>query len=338
MRDFIFEKAKELDLPLELPSLLQGMHWAARAVFKGLGFQWEIHRNGDQKVGYWKIHFRNKSKGKPYPKRFILLPGFGDTPLSWQAQVLLLQPVLRQEFDELILVDLPGFGGFLSHERSFVNFDLMMTAMGDVLDYLKPHTVLGHSLGGWLASSYASLCGQAKRPLANRLNYSGPESIILVNPSGIYNDQRVKLELESVFRSAVKGGFLNLKPNLFLREPFWFQYIEKHFERLFQRDDIAQLIDSAKTEHDLTLAAQHIRSDVWVVWGENDTLIPSTCLESWLTSLNPEFRDRHHAVLLRAVGHCPQLEAPWVTSAVVGQILKNRIPSRLGGKWWNVLQ
>ncbi len=338
MRDSILKAAKDLQLPTELPTLLQSLHWAVGAAFRGMGFRWELHRNGDQKLGYWKIQFREKAAGRAYPKRFVLIPGFADTPLSWQSQILLLQPVFRQEFDELILIDLPGFGGFLSRERSFASIDLMMTAVGDVLDHLKPHTVLGHSLGGALASNYASLCGQSKRPLANRLNYSGPDSLILVNPSGIYTDERVRAELEMVFKTAAKSGFLRLKPHLFSREPFWFHYIEEHFDRLFQREDIAQLLNSVKAEHDLRWAAGQIRSQVWMVWGSNDSLIPSPCLDTWLGSLNPEFSDRHHGVLLKQVGHCPQLEAPWVTSAVIGQIMKNKIPSRFGGRWWQVIQ
>ncbi len=243
MKDPILKSLKKFDLPVELPSVLQGLHLAARVAFHGLGFRWELHRNGDQKLGYWKIHCREKSPGAPYPKRFVLIPGFGDTALSWQMQVLALQPILRQEFDEVILFDLPGFGGFLSAERSFSSFQLMMTAVGDVLDYLKPHTVLGHSLGGALAANYASLCGQEKRPIANRLNYSGPDSLILFNPSGLYSETQVREELETVFEEAMRLGFPQLKPRLFAREPFWFRYVEGHFHDLYQREDIAQLID-----------------------------------------------------------------------------------------------
>ncbi len=338
MKDSILNRAKDLNLPLEIPTLLQSLHWATGALYRGMGFQWELHRNGDQKLGYWKIQFREKAAGRSYPKRFVLIPGFGDTALSWQAQVLMLQPIFRQEFDELILIDLPGFGGFLSSERAFASVDLMLSAVGDALDYLKPHTLLGHSLGGWLASSYASLCGQAKRPIANRLNYSGPESLILVNPSGVYSEDRVKEELAIIFKAAVKSGFLQLKPHLFLHEPFWFRYIEDHFRRLYQREDIAQLLESAKSEHDLKMSVGQIQSEIWMIWGEKDSLIPSSCLDAWLSCLNPALKDRHHAVVLKSVGHCPQLEAPWATSAVMGQILKNRIPAKLGGRWWKVLQ
>jgi pimeloyl-ACP methyl ester carboxylesterase len=210
--------------------------------------------------------------------------------------------------------------------------------VSDALDYLKPHTLLGHSMGGWLASNYASLCGQFQRPSANRLNYGGPESLILVNPSGVYSEERVKFELEGVFRTAMKTGFSHVKPYLFLREPFWFRYIEGHFVEFYQREDITQFLNSTKPEHDLQQVVSHIQSQVWMIWGEGDHLIPLSCLDSWLKSLNPEFKDRHHAVIMKSVGHCPQLEAPWVTSAVVGQILKSKIPSSLGGRWWTVLQ
>jgi pimeloyl-ACP methyl ester carboxylesterase len=346
MSDSIISKPKDKSmlagilqrLSVELPTLLQVAHWAARGVFRGMGYHWELHRNGEQKIGYWRIKFREKSQGQSYPKRFVLIPGFGDTALSWQASLTLLNPIFRQEFDELILLDLPGFAGFLFSERSFVSLDLMMVGVNDVLDYLKPHTILAHSLGGWLASHYAALCGEGKRPVANRLNYSGPQSLILINPSGIYGEEKIREELEAVFKRAIQNGFSVLRPHLFAREPFWFRYVEDHFQRIFKKEDIAQLVSSVKAEHALQGGAAQIQSQIWLIWGEKDSLVPPTCVEAWMSFLNPEFSDRHHAIFLKNLGHCPHLEGPVATTALIGQILKNRVPLRMGQRWWEVIR
>src|SRR4051794_35918010 len=119
-------------------SFMRTVHWVAHRVFKGMGFQWELRRNGDLKLGIWRKTFKQKNQRSPYPKRFVLIPGFGDTPLSWYFVISLLEPVLKQNYDEIILIDFPGFGGFLSSERSFPTMDLMMSTVNDTLDSLKP--------------------------------------------------------------------------------------------------------------------------------------------------------------------------------------------------------
>src|SRR5690348_3378109 len=86
---------------------LRTLHWVAKAVYRAQGYRWEIRRNGEIKLGYWRKTLRKKDQRSPYPKRFVLVPGFGDTQLSWYWVVLLLQPVLARHYDELILLDFP---------------------------------------------------------------------------------------------------------------------------------------------------------------------------------------------------------------------------------------
>src|SRR5437016_1196780 len=106
-------------------SAVQGLHFIAKGVLKTAGFRWEIRRSGDMKLGYWRKSLRVRNSKSPYPKRFVLIPGFGDTPLSWHLVITLLLPVLKRNFDEIVLLDFPGFGGFLSREKSFPSMDFM---------------------------------------------------------------------------------------------------------------------------------------------------------------------------------------------------------------------
>jgi len=348
---------------------MRGIHWIAKGILRGQGFKWEIRRNGDLKMGYWRKSLRTKNQKSAYPKRFVLIPGFGDTPLSWHAVVILLLPVLKRQYDEVILFDFPGFGGFLSKERAFPTVEMMMTSVADALDALKPHTLCGHSLGGWLAAYYAGVCGQGKRPASNRLNYSGPTSLLLINPSGIYPDEPTMRQCEAIIKGSLgmmgnekdppNERFSILRPHLFSKEPKWFSLISGHFKHFLGREDIVQFVGSAKEDlYTLNDTAKNIQAKTWVLWGENDTLIPVSCAESWLTCMNsenapenvpenvpknvkedkPQRKTESRAVILKKTGHSPHLEAPVATSIVLGQILTGITPHRVGRRWWTVMQ
>jgi pimeloyl-ACP methyl ester carboxylesterase len=266
------------------------------------------------------------------------MPGFGDSPLSWSMVMAILHPVLKLHYDEVILFDFPGFGGFLNRERSFPSMDLMCTAVNDALDALKPHTIMGHSLGAWLSAMYAGSCGEGVRPTANKLNYSGPETVLLANPSGIFLDQKVRDDWESIFKGAMAEGFHHLRPHLFAKEPPWFRFIAPYFSGFMNREDIHQFMGTFRDEHCADRAASKIKSKVWLLWGDSDTLIPASCTRAWFKNLNPNNKDQHQAIWIKGVGHSPHIEKPAVTAAVIGQILSGRTPHSVGKRWWKVFK
>jgi pimeloyl-ACP methyl ester carboxylesterase len=319
---------------IQKPTRLQVLHQAIKPLLFAQGYRWEEKRSGELRIGYWKKVFRKKEVRKAYPKRFVLIPGLGDSSVSWLSVLTLSQPVLRQQFDELILFDFPGFGGFLAREKAFPSLELMMKGVGDILDYLKPDTLFGHSLGGWLAGHYAVECGLQKRPESNRLNYSGPSRLLLAAPSGVYPDSETMEQLKEVFHKALKEGFPHIRPYLFAQEPFWFKYVAEQFHHFFDREDIAQFIYSARPEHSLHEQVQHIQAPVWLIWGEHDALIPARCAESWMRNFNESVREKSHTVLLKGLGHSPQLENSTVFAAVLAQVLMGKVPHDIGKRWW----
>lgn len=316
------------------PTRLQFFHEVFRPVLLAQGYRWEERRSGELRIGYWRRVFRKKDFRKSYPKRFVLIPGLGDSSLSWLSVLTLCFPALRHQYDEIILFDFPGFGGYLSREKAFPSIDLMMKGVGDVLDHLKPHTILGHSLGGWLAGHYGVECGLQNRPASNRLNYSGPEKLFLVAPSGVYPDAETLEQLKSVFHTALKEGFPHIRPHLFAQEPFWFKYVAGQFHQFFAREDIAQFIHSVSPELTMHEQLQYIQAPVWVIWGEQDTLIPASCAEVWMNNLSESNRAQSHSVLLKGLGHSPQIEGSTIISAVLAQALYGRTPHELGNRWW----
>src|SRR4051812_45546883 len=86
---------------------LQRAHWLARASLWGLGYRLDLRHQGDLKLGLWRKQLRKTASSagaskSATPRRLVVLPGFGDTPLSWMGVLALLQPVLRRRFDEVV--------------------------------------------------------------------------------------------------------------------------------------------------------------------------------------------------------------------------------------------
>lgn len=157
-----------------------GSQLLTQAVFRSSGYRREVRRMGELHLGYWRKTLKLKDQRSPYPKRFVLIPGFKDAPLAGYLVTRLLSPLFQKRFDEVIVFDFPNFELQSSSEKSFPSLELMTRVVNDTLDSLKPHTLAGYSTGGRLIAQYASLCGSGDRPLINRKNYSGPNSVWVV--------------------------------------------------------------------------------------------------------------------------------------------------------------
>lgn len=323
-------------------SLLRGLHWAVAQAFRRAGFKWEERRTGDLKIGFWKMSLRGGNKrggrGKTLPKRFVLIPGFGDTTLSWLGVLGLARPILSRSYDEVILIDLPGFQGFLSHEKCFGSMDLLIQSLADTLDSLKPHTIFGHSLGGWLSTHYAIETGMGNRPSGPaRKGYQGPEELILFGPAGLFGNEQDKREWTEKFERAMEQGIEPLRRHVFGKEPIWFRLIAKQYSGFLCREDVIQFMRSVRDDHLVQERLNRIRARVWLVWGEQDTLALSRWAPDWLERLNRE-RDpslpEAQGVIIKGAGHSPHIEKPAVTAAVLGQILLGKNPHPAGHRWW----
>ncbi|MBC7690547.1 MAG: alpha/beta hydrolase [Methylotenera sp.] len=330
--------------------IMKGVHFAMKFAFERAGFHWELRRNGDDQLGLWKITFRKvpaHSVPGETPKRFIFVPGFGDTPLSWLTMLVMLKPVLSQNFDELIVLDFPGFGGFLAEQTPFASMDLLISSVEDCFDTLKPHSILGHSLGGWLAANYASHCGEGIRPSAklsasgtrSKERYTGPASIICVDPSGVFGSEIRKEEWKGRFANSIDLGFDSYRKHIFKKEPFWFGAISGEIGVFLSKPEIVAFMKSIRDDHFIEHRLKHIRSQVWLLWGEEDTLVPSEWADAWLAGLHGDSGaacTRAEAVLIKGAGHSPQVEKPAVTAVALTQMIQGKTPHFWGSRWWTV--
>jgi len=328
-------------------SFLKKARWAAHGLLRTAGFKLELRRSGELKLGLWRknLRFSGVKTKHSTPRRFVLVPGFGDSPLSWLYVLSLLNAGLKKNYDEVILLDFPGFQGILAHERAFDSMDLLCSKLFDVFDSLKPDTILGHSLGAWLTSRYAALCGQRKgeqnRQEAHHVHsgYLGPRKIILANASGVCGTEELKTAWSHRWNEVIAAGdFHSLRPHIFGKEPFWFKYLVPDFGSLKMNEETLRFLQSVTEEHLVESLAHCIESRVWLLWGENDTLTPTVFSQGWLKFLKPETAVQ--TVLLKGVGHSPHIESPHLTAIVLTQMLDQErsqwLTHPLAERWWVV--
>lgn len=326
------------NLPQLRAPVLKSLHWLAHRALPAAGYQFELRRNGELKLGLWRK--RLKAEGNT---RLVLIPGFGDTPLSWLPVIGMLLPIIRRRYDEIVLLDFPAYQGALARERGFDSMDLLMERTFDLLDELKPATLAGHSLGGWLASRYSALCGKGDRPKdlgeTRHRRYGGPTRLILMDPSGAFGNAAIQEAWTRRFDDARNEGFHLMRPHVFAKEPVWFKYFLKEFLAFATHEDNLAFMRSVRPEHLSEPLLQHVKARTWLMWGELDTLTPPACAPGWLRALGPETQAR--AVLIRGVGHSPHLEAPAKTATVLLQMLSDRasdlLTRRGQGRWWEVM-
>jgi pimeloyl-ACP methyl ester carboxylesterase len=328
---------KVLTEAISMRPLMGGAMWAAHQILRVRGFKWEVRRNGELKIGLWRKTFREKTLRKPHPKRLVFVPGFGDTPLSWLSVLTLVEPILWKNFDEVVLIDIPGYNGLLAHENFFQSVDIAMDAIFDVLDSLKPHTVMGHSLGGFTAAHYAAACSTGKRMTGRKQNHCELQSIVVIDPSGVFESDLDRQEWQSKIQGLVDNQPEKWRPFIFAKEPFWFRAVGAQFLKFGARAEIGAFIASGRDEHEVQRILPLIQTEVSIIWGEKDTLIPSSFASSWLKYLT-NAKGKPQAAIVRNVGHSPQVEAPAVVAAILGQILSGRQPHPMGKRWYRLIE
>ena len=316
-----FNREKMLSqLQSKIPTQNQVMHLLFRQIFETRGFRFEELKQGDAKFFLVRKKIRKPEPGQQ-TRRLILVPGFGDTPASWIPLYGILSKDLFQNFDEVILIDFPGYTGFLSHHTIVPSMKILMSVVRTVCEANPPTVLMGHSLGGWLAAKTAQ---SLSIPL---------EHLVVIAPSGLTPDEK---ERQTFGDFIVNNQNLPIEEllDLIMHEPKAVKKIvNEDLKRFFEKPEVRQFVESVKPEDFIDHTQPFRAKKLSVIWGGNDQFVPSHWIRYWVEYYG-EYLDGY---LLKDTGHIPQLERPLVlASAIRDALFGSGIHQRIDDGWMKI--
>lgn len=307
----------------KIPSRSRLLHQILRKGFEQDGFKFEEIHQGDATFMLIRKTIR------PGHRRLILIPGFGDSPASWLLSFGFTRRHFQKNFDEIVVLDFPGYLGFLSHQRLIPSMAILQSFVKTVCEANPPHTLIGHSLGGWLAGKYAQQLAAHPGPVtehAQRLH-----NLILIAPSGL-----TRVEERKPFADFIlEGQGLPMKEFLsrVVHEPKRYQVLLKdEFKHFYGQPEIRQFIESVKPEEFMDDTQPFGADHISVIWGDHDQFVPTRWMRHWIECYGPYL----DAYMLKETGHLPQLERPQTLAEVVLHTLG--LTSSPEGRYWKKLQ
>lgn len=253
----------------------------------------------DKMVDIDGLKIRYRDEGPQTAETLILVHGFTSSLETWDA----LANNLKQDF-RLIRLDLPGHGltGADTQKRYSVDETVMfLSHFIDVLEIEKP-VLIGNSLGGLVSWRLA-----AKSP-------ENVSKLVLISPGGFSingvteKPVEVPMMLKFYLKNAPLAGVKQATQALFSNpEKLSEERINTiqsmmlyggNGEAFIERLNVFTLPDP---EQDLA----NVRSPTLIVWGENDSLVPSDHGAKFVKHMpNAEL------ITYPDTGHTPQEEAP----------------------------
>ncbi|MFN7684100.1 MAG: alpha/beta fold hydrolase [Oligoflexia bacterium] len=284
---------------------VSGVNWALGRLLKR-----ESRKRGDMEWALWRIPVLRRSETLPNRGRVLWIPGWGDSPSSWLG--VLVAAFAGTGFEEVVVLDFPGFHGSLAHRRCITEMDRILEVARDTLQELRPEVLGGHSLGGWLAA-WAVLHADSRTP--------SPDRLILMAPSGVTGGEQDREIWRHEFKSWRESTPEEYVSKLFGRIPPQLTNLVKGFAEslipFMRREDTVEFLNSVKEHHFLEKKLEKVSSNVSLLWGGRDGVVPERFATHWVSKL-PSVRYERW----KEVGHMPHLEAPvrlarWIRSAAL---------------------
>ncbi len=309
-KDKWIEKVKS-----KVPSKNQAMHFALKHIFEQSGFKFEEVKQGDAIFHVIRKRFREVASGKEV-RRLVVVPGFGDSPASWIPPFTFLRTELPKQFDEILIIDFPGYMGFLSTHAMVPSMAILQNVIKMVCEANPPTVLMGHSLGGWLA-------GRAAQQLGKLMDH-----LILVAPSGLIPMSERQLFADLI----VNSQDLPIEDLLgrVMHEPKKYQefFVHEEVKSFYAKPEIKEFVSSVTEEHFIDPTKPFSAKKLTVIWGNEDHFVPSQWIRYWVE----HFGSYLDAYIMTETGHIPQLERPWVTAEVLMHAILEK-PTREGTNW-----
>ncbi len=222
----------------------------------------------------------------------ILIHGLGNSAEVWAG----LMPLLSREF-LVYAPDMPGFGKtpLAPEGTSVATHVLYLERFLDALGY-PCVTLVGNSLGGWIATRYALLHPERV------------ERLYLLNSAGL-----------RLGPTRLPGGTSREAARHVMAQTWGFTlpipgFILDAVVRNSQAPAYAGFLRNYDAAEELDGVMDQVRSPTTIIWGEQDKLLPLVCA-----------RDLHvgiagsKLIYLPHVGHMPQVQAPIQVARIILQ-------------------
>lgn len=243
-------------------------------------------------VGDHRIVYSEGGHGEPV----VLLHGFGASADSWNR---FAKPLAKRY--RVIALDQPGWGASTRLEAASYGYPAQVERVHQFLSQLQLGRVhlVGHSMGGFIASAYAA-------------RY--PDEVItlgLIAPHGM-----VEPEPSELARSVAQGDnwlvatslpeFDRLLTNVFAKRPYTpkvvLRYLANHSIRNATK---SQQIFTEMQANDPPLAERlsHINAPALIIWGDQDRVLHVSCADLFRQGIK-----NSEVMVIPGSGHMPPVE------------------------------
>ena len=243
-------------------------------------------------VGDHRVAYSDGGHGEPV----VLVHGFGASADSWNRFAGKLAKRYR-----VIAPDLPGWGESTRLEAASYGYPAQVERLHQFLSALKLGRVhlVGHSMGGFIASAYAA-------------RY--PDEVItlgLIAPHGM-----VEPEPSELARSVAQGDnwlvasslqeFDRLLNNVFAKRPYAPKAVLRHLANHTIRNSAksAQIFaEMQSNEPPLAQRLPHIEAAALIVWGDQDRVLHVSSADLFRQGIR-----NSEVMIIRGSGHMPLVE------------------------------
>lgn len=256
---------------------------------------------------------------KDAARTVVLLHGLGNSSHDWFR----VMPLLAWRGDRVLAIDLPGHGySPAPDERGYVHIREHAEVVKTVVEQLGTGgdvALVGHSLGGWVATR-AHLSGLP----ASRL--------VLVESAGLsYEGMWDSIELLRIEHEEDLKRFVRLVTH---KVPFGFNLISREAATMFRSPAVVNFLD----HHDRNDVIEddelaRVRAQTTILWGEDDGLIPPIIAHRWNAGILGS-----KLTWIPRCGHAPMFERPILFQGLLeealghppfGDAVRSRIVARM---------
>jgi len=233
-------------------------------------------------TGEIEVTFGDQGSGRP----FLLLHG-GAGPLSMLG---FAERLVRERSVRVIAPVHPGFQGTVRPDglREVKGLAILYVALLEELD-LCDVTVIGNSMGGWIAAEMAIL------------NSSRVSAVVIIDGVGIEVDGHSVTDVSKLTLPEIQN-LSYFEPDKFRIDPATFS----DSQRAALAGNFASLaIYAGSGDPTLQARLNTVRVATLVVWGDSDGIADADYGRAYALSI-----EGARFVVMERVGHLPQLEAP----------------------------